>query len=214
MKAYRIHVQGIVQAVGFRPFIYRIAHEHNLRGYVKNLGDAGVEIVVEGREEDIEAFIEDVYRKKPPLARIDKIEKKEIPPQGFDRFYIEKSSKGGSGGDSIIPPDIAICEDCLRELFDPTNKRYMYPFIVCTNCGPRFTIIEDLPYDRENTTMKEFPMCDFCESEYRDPLNRRYHAEPVCCPVCGPSYRLYTSDGEEITGDPLRKAAELIDKGY
>ncbi|NJE54992.1 carbamoyltransferase HypF [Thermococcus sp. 21S9] len=214
MKAYRIHVQGIVQAVGFRPFIYRIAHEHNLRGYVKNLGDAGVEIVVEGREEDIEAFIEDIYRKKPPLARVDRLEKKEIPPQGFDRFYIEKSSKGGSGGDSIIPPDIAICEDCLRELFDPTNKRYMYPFIVCTNCGPRFTIIEDLPYDRENTTMKEFPMCDFCESEYKDPLNRRYHAEPVCCPVCGPSYRLYTSDGEEITGDPLRKAAELIDKGY
>ncbi|WP_456423561.1 carbamoyltransferase HypF, partial [Thermococcus sp.] len=214
MKAYRIHVNGIVQAVGFRPFIYRIAHEHNLRGYVKNLGDAGVEIVVEGRNEDIEAFIRDIHRKKPPLARIDKLEKKEIPPQGFDRFYIEKSSKGGSGGDSIIPPDIAICEDCLRELFDPTNKRYMYPFIVCTNCGPRFTIIEDLPYDRENTTMREFPMCDFCESEYKDPLNRRYHAEPVCCPVCGPSYRLYTNEGEEITGDPLRKAAELIDKGY
>ncbi|WP_297073884.1 carbamoyltransferase HypF [Thermococcus sp.] len=214
MKAYRIHVQGIVQAVGFRPFIYRIAHEHNLRGYVKNLGDAGVEIVVEGQEEDIEAFIQDIYRKKPPLARVDRLEKKEIPPQGFPEFYIEKSSKGESGGDSIIPPDIAICEDCLRELFDPTNKRYMYPFIVCTNCGPRFTIIEDLPYDRENTTMREFPMCDFCESEYKDPLNRRYHAEPVCCPVCGPSYRLYTSDGKEITGDPLRKAAELIDKGY
>lgn len=214
MKAYQVHVQGIVQAVGFRPFVYRIAHEHNLRGYVKNLGDAGVEIVVEGREDDIEAFIEDLYKKKPPLARIDRIEKKEIPPQGFDRFYIEKSSKGGKGGDSIIPPDIAICDDCLRELFDPADKRYMYPFIVCTNCGPRFTIIGDLPYDRENTTMKEFPMCDFCRSEYEDPLNRRYHAEPTACPVCGPSYRLYTNDGQEIYGDPLRKAAELIDKGY
>ncbi|MEO2151587.1 MAG: acylphosphatase, partial [Thermococcus sp.] len=111
MKAYRIHVQGIVQAVGFRPFIYRIAHEHNLRGYVKNLGDAGVEIVVEGREGDIEAFIRDIHRKKPPLARIDRLEKKEIPPQGFPEFYIEKSSKGGRGGDSIIPPDIAICDD-------------------------------------------------------------------------------------------------------
>ncbi len=214
MKAYHLHVQGIVQAVGFRPFVYRIAHEHNLKGHVKNLGDAGVEIVIEGREEDIKAFLRDLHRKKPPLARIDRVEKKEIPPQGFPEFYIERSSKGGKGGDSIIPPDIAICEDCLRELFDPINKRYMYPFIVCTNCGPRFTIIEDLPYDRENTTMREFPMCDFCRSEYEDPLNRRYHAEPIACPVCGPSYRLYTSDGRELTGDPLRKAAELIDKGY
>ncbi len=214
MRAYHLHVQGIVQAVGFRPFIYRIAHEHNLKGYVKNLGDAGVEIVVEGREEEVEAFLRDLHRKKPPLARIDRVEKKEIPPQGFSEFHIEKSSKGGKEGDSIIPPDIAICDDCLRELFDPTNKRYMYPFIVCTNCGPRFTIIEDLPYDRENTTMREFPMCDFCRSEYEDPLNRRYHAEPTACPVCGPSYRLYTNEGNEITGDPLRKAAELIDKGY
>ncbi len=214
MRAYIIHVNGIVQAVGFRPFVYRIAHENDLKGYVKNLGDAGVEIVVEGREKDLESFLRDLKTKKPPLARIDTIRKREIPPQGFAEFYIEKSSRGGGAGDSIIPPDIAICEDCLRELFDPTNKRYMYPFIVCTNCGPRFTIIEDLPYDRENTTMREFPMCNFCESEYRDPLNRRYHAEPVCCPVCGPSYRLYTNEGEEITGDPLRKAAELIDKGY
>ena len=214
MKAYIIHVNGVVQAVGFRPFVYRIAHENDLKGYVKNLGDAGVEIVVEGRERDVESFLRDLKTKKPPLARIDRIEKREIPPQGFPEFYIEKSSRGGGAGDSIIPPDIAICDDCLRELFDPTDKRYMYPFIVCTNCGPRFTIIEDLPYDRENTTMNEFPMCDFCRSEYEDPLNRRYHAEPVCCPVCGPSYRLYSNDGTEIYGDPLRRAAELIDKGY
>ncbi len=214
MKAYHLHVQGVVQAVGFRPFVYRIAHEHNLRGYVRNLGDAGVEIVVEGRREDIEAFIRDLKAKRPPLARIDKIKKQELPVQGFDRFYIERSSSEKSGGDSVVPPDIAICEDCLRELFDASNKRYMYPFIVCTNCGPRFTIIRDLPYDRENTTMDEFPMCDFCEGEYGDPLNRRYHAEPVCCPVCGPSYRLYTADGKEITGDPLKRAAKLIDEGY
>lgn len=214
MKAYLLHVQGIVQAVGFRPFVYRIAHENDVRGYVKNLGDAGVEILVEGSGENIDSFLRDLREKLPPLARIERIEKREVPPQGFDRFYIEKSSRGGKGGDSVIPPDIAICDDCLRELFDPTDKRYMYPFIVCTNCGPRFTIIEDLPYDRVNTTMREFPMCDFCESEYEDPLNRRYHAEPVCCPVCGPSYRLYTSDGEELVGDPLKKAAELIDGGY
>ncbi len=214
MKAYIIHVNGVVQAVGFRPFVYRIAHENDLKGYVKNLGDAGVEIVVEGQERDVESFLRDLKTKKPPLARIDRIKKREIPPQGFPEFYIEKSSRGGGAGDSIIPPDIAICDDCLRELFDPTDKRYMYPFIVCTNCGPRFTIIEDLPYDRENTTMNEFPMCDFCRSEYEDPLNRRYHAEPVCCPVCGPSYRLYSNDGTEIYGDPLRRAAELIDKGY
>ncbi|MPW39357.1 carbamoyltransferase HypF [Thermococcus sp. 101 C5] len=214
MKAYHIHVEGIVQGVGFRPFVYRIAHEHDLRGYVKNLGDAGVEIVVEGKEEKIKAFLRDLKEKAPPLARVERINVREIPFQGFDRFYIEKSSKGGGEGDSVIPPDVSICDDCLRELFDPTDKRYMYPFIVCTNCGPRFTIIEDLPYDRINTTMREFDMCDYCESEYRDPLNRRYHAEPVCCPVCGPSYRLYTNDGKEITGDPLKKAAELIDKGY
>lgn len=214
MKTYHVHVEGIVQGVGFRPFVYRIAHEHNLRGYVKNLGDAGVEIVVEGKEEDIKAFLKDLHDKAPPLARVQKIRTKEIPFQGFDRFYIEKSSNGGKGGDSVIPPDVSICDDCLRELFDPTDKRYMYPFIVCTNCGPRFTIIEDLPYDRVNTTMREFDMCDYCESEYKDPLNRRYHAEPVCCPVCGPSYRLYTNKGEEITGDPLKRAAELIDKGY
>ena len=214
MKSYHIHVEGIVQGVGFRPFVYRIAHENDLRGYVKNLGDAGVEIVIEGKEEDIRKFLRDLKEKKPPLARIERIKKKEIPPQGFDRFYIEKSSQKGAGGDSIIPPDVAICDDCIRELFNPADKRYMYPFIVCTNCGPRFTIIEDLPYDRENTTMREFDMCDFCESEYRDPLNRRYHAEPVCCPVCGPNYRLYTNSGEEITGDPLKKAARLIDEGY
>ncbi|AFK22452.1 carbamoyltransferase HypF [Pyrococcus sp. ST04] len=215
MKAYKIHVQGIVQAVGFRPFVYRIAHAHNLRGYVRNLGDAGVEIVVEGKEEDIKAFLSDLYNKKPPLAKIERVERREIEPQGFDRFYIEKSSNESRGeGDSIIPPDIAICEDCLRELFDPNDKRFMYPFIVCTNCGPRFTIIEDLPYDRENTAMREFPMCDFCRSEYEDPLNRRYHAEPVACPTCGPSYRLYTNTGEEIIGDPLRKAAKFIDRGY
>ena len=214
MKTYHIRVEGIVQGVGFRPFIYRIAHKHSLRGYVKNLGDAGVEIVVEGKEENIRAFLKALKDKAPPLAKVEKIKTKELPLQGFDRFYIEKSSNGEGGGDSVIPPDVSICDDCLRELFDPSDKRYMYPFIVCTNCGPRFTIIEDLPYDRINTTMREFDMCDYCESEYKDPLNRRYHAEPVCCPVCGPSYRLYTNEGEEITGDPLKRAAELIDKGY
>ncbi|WP_456321799.1 carbamoyltransferase HypF [Palaeococcus sp. (in: euryarchaeotes)] len=214
MKAYHIHVEGIVQGVGFRPFVYRIAYEHDLRGYVKNLGDAGVEIVVEGKDADIKAFLNDLKHKKPPLARVEKIKKKEVPPIGFDKFYIEKSSSGGKGGDSIIPPDVSICDDCVRELFDPSDKRHMYPFIVCTNCGPRFTLIEDLPYDRENTTMRDFDMCDFCESEYKDPLNRRYHAEPVCCPVCGPRYMLFDNNENEISGDPLKKAAELIDKGY
>ncbi|AIF68758.1 hydrogenase expression protein [Palaeococcus pacificus DY20341] len=214
MKAYHIHVEGIVQGVGFRPFVYRIAHEHDLKGYVKNLGDAGVEIVVEGKERDINAFLHDLKYKTPPLSKVERIKKKEIPLQGFDTFYIEKSSAGGGGGDSIIPPDVSICEDCIKELFDPNDKRYMYPFIVCTNCGPRFTIIEDLPYDRVNTTMKEFDMCDFCESEYTDPLNRRYHAEPVCCPVCGPRYMLFDRDGRELSGDPIKRTAELIDKGY
>lgn len=214
VKAYHVHVEGIVQGVGFRPFVYRIAHEHGLRGFVKNLGDAGVEIVVEGHEEDIRAFLHDLKNRAPLLARIEKIRIKEIPPQGFDRFYIEKSSDSGGEGDSVIPPDVSICEDCIRELFDPKDKRYLYPFIVCTNCGPRFTIISDLPYDRPNTTMRDFDMCDFCRSEYEDPLNRRYHAQPVCCPVCGPRYMLFDKEGVELSGDPIKKAAKLLDDGH
>ena len=214
MKAIRIRVNGVVQGVGFRPFIYRVAHDYNLKGYVKNLGDAGVEIVVEGEEDEINSFLHSLKSRAPPLAKIDEVNYREIPLNYFDSFTIEESSREGGGGDSTIPPDVAICDDCLRELFDPKDRRYMYPFIVCTNCGPRFSIIESLPYDRVNTSMNEFPMCRDCRREYEDPLNRRYHAEPVCCEECGPEYVLLNKDGEKIKGDPLKKAAKLLDNGY
>ncbi len=213
MKCVKISVNGIVQGVGFRPFVYRLASENSLNGYVKNLGDAGVEIVVEGAWNDIENFINQLKLKAPPLARVEKIEVKIISSKGFNTFTIQNSSSEKQGGDSIIPPDIAICEDCLKELFDPTDRRYMYPFIVCTNCGPRFSIIESLPYDRENTSMSEFPMCKECREEYENPIDRRYHAEPVCCPACGPNYTLVDRDGNKLKGDPLRNASRLIDEG-
>jgi len=214
MKCVKLNVNGIVQGVGFRPFVYRMAHEYGLRGYVKNLGDAGVEIVVEGEEKDIENFLNALRFRAPPLARVQAIKEVQLPLQRFVDFTIHESSKGKGEGESIVPPDVAICDDCLRELFNPEDRRYMYPFIVCTNCGPRFSIIESLPYDRENTSMREFPMCEDCRREYEDPLNRRYHAEPVCCEKCGPQYMLLDKEGEYISGDPLKKAARLIDEGY
>ena len=214
MKCIKITVNGVVQGVGFRPFVYRIAHKYGLKGYVKNLGDAGVEIVVEGKEKYIKNFEEDLKLRAPPLARVQEINEEILPLRGFEKFIIEESSKSYGGGESIIPPDVAICEDCLRELFTPTDRRYMYPFIVCTNCGPRFSIIESLPYDRENTSMDEFPMCDECRREYENPLDRRYHAEPICCDKCGPHYILLDKDNNPISGDPLKETAHLIDKGY
>ena len=212
--AVKLMVSGVVQGVGFRPFIYRIAKRYSLKGYVRNLGDAGVEIVISGRSENVEKFIHAMVHEAPPLARVEGIRKEDVKEDGFSEFIIYPSESSGAGGNSVIPPDVAICDDCLRELFDPENPRYMYPFIVCTNCGPRFSIIESLPYDRERTSMRDFPMCEFCEGEYRDPLNRRYHAEPVCCEGCGPKYKLVDSEGNLIDGEPISKAAHLIDSGY
>jgi len=210
----KITVNGVVQGVGFRPFVYRMAHKYGLNGYVKNLGDAGVEIVVEGETQQIRKFISDLKFHAPPLARVHEIEEELLPFHGFRNFTIQESSRGKGGGKSIIPPDVAICDDCLKELFNPKDRRYMYPFIVCTNCGPRFSIIESLPYDRENTSMDEFPMCEECRREYEDPLNRRYHAEPICCPTCGPHYKLVDKNYNPVPGDPLQITAHLIDMGY
>lgn len=211
--AYLLKVDGVVQGVGFRPFVYRIAYKYGIKGYVKNLGDAGVEIFVEGRKENVEKFLNSLKNEAPPLAKIENLRMKEVKSRGYKDFRIEKSSKGKGAGDSIIPPDVAICEECLRELFDPKDRRYLYPFIVCTNCGPRFSIIESLPYDRENTSMRDFPMCELCREEYEDPINRRYHAEPTCCEKCGPRYELYTKYGGRVEGEPLKTAARLIDEG-
>ena len=211
----KINVTGIVQGVGFRPFVYRIAVQNGLAGYVRNRGDAGVEILLEGEEQSIQSFMCDLQEKKPPLARIHDIIKTTLTGKNeHTKFAIYKSSEATELSGSVIPPDIAICDDCLRELRDPKDHRYEYFFITCTNCGPRFTIIERLPYDRENTTMREFPMCGFCQQEYMDPLNRRFHAQTVACPACGPKAYLTTSSGEPVKhADPVREAGRLLSEG-
>lgn len=212
----KIRVTGIVQGVGFRPFIYRIAMKNDLNGYVRNKGDAGVEILLEGREENIRSFLRDLKEKKPPLAQI--YETITLPLKGkneYKAFTILKSSDEAELSGSVIPPDIAICDECLQELRNPENPRYEYFFITCTNCGPRYTIIERLPYDRENTTMRDFPMCNFCKSEYTNPLNRRFHAQTVACPKCGPKAYLTTEEGELIENkDPIREAGRLLSEGF
>jgi hydrogenase maturation protein HypF len=211
----KLNITGIVQGVGFRPFIYRIATKHGLAGYVRNRGDAGVEILLEGSAQSIKNFMLDLTEKKPPLAQIDSVKSTELSGKNqYDKFTIYKSSEEAELSGSIIPPDIAICNECLAELRDPKNPRYEYFFITCTNCGPRFTIIERLPYDRENTTMREFPLCGYCQKEYNDPANRRFHAQTVACPECGPKVFLTTRNGEPIQAkDTVREAGKLLSEG-
>lgn len=209
-----IVVYGTVQAVGFRPFVYKTAIENGLSGYVRNRGD-NVEIVVDGPQDQITKFIDDLNQKKPPLAKIDRLL---INDKSFDEnfkgnlFYIKESKSGNGGSASMIPPDVCVCEDCQRELFLKTDRRASYPFINCTNCGPRFTIIKKTPYDRKMTTMEKFKLCPECLKEYRDVLNRRYHAEPVACPVCGPHYSLFNRSREKIE-NPIESAAKLLEDG-
>ena len=211
----KIEVTGIVQGVGFRPFVYRTAVKNRLNGYVKNKGDAGVEIILEGKEHAIETFLKDLKTEAPPLAQIYDTTKRKLKGKDEYRgFIISKSSSEAEHAGSIIPPDIAICDDCLRELGDPKDPRYNYFFITCTNCGPRYTIIERLPYDRENTVMRDFPLCGFCKKEYKDPLNRRFHAQTVACPKCGPKAYLTTNQGKPVQHkDPIREAGKLLSEG-
>jgi hydrogenase maturation protein HypF len=185
ISALGIHVRGIVQGVGFRPFVYQLAVKNNLTGWVCNTSD-GVDIEINGDSTSLELFLNDLTSSPPPLARIDEIKSHSTHPNAYTQFTILESRSDPS---NFIPisPDISICPDCLRELFDPANHRYRYPFINCTNCGPRFTIIKNIPYDRPFTTMAEFPMCPDCRAEYDNPLDRRFHAQPVACKTCGPS---------------------------
>lgn len=183
-----ILVRGIVQGVGFRPFVYTQASRLALRGRVRN-NTTGVLIEVEGDHGDIEQFVSDLKTNPPPLSAIDSVEcNHHLAPADFSDFVILESAPDGETSEMLVPisADMATCDDCLRELFDARNRRYRYPFINCTNCGPRFTIIEDIPYDRARTTMREFVMCAACRAEYEDPLNRRFHAEPTACQDCGP----------------------------
>jgi hydrogenase maturation protein HypF len=184
-----ISVTGVVQGVGFRPFVYGLAKRLDLHGWVRNTS-GGVEIMVDGQTSNLESFIQSLTTETPPLARIDSFYvQTDASSVEYSTFDIRPSTFV-EGEYQPISVDVAICPDCERELFDPRDRRYLYPFINCTNCGPRFTIIKDLPYDRPNTTMADFPLCDNCRAEYENPLNRRFHAEPVACPECGPFVQL------------------------
>ncbi len=202
-----INVRGVVQGVGFRPFVYRLAHEHGLAGWVLN-HSGGVEIEIEGPADTLAAFVRDLEGKAPPLAHIEGIEIADAPPAGYTTFEI-RHSVAEEGRYQLISPDIATCPDCLRELLDPTDRRYRYPFTNCTNCGPRFTIIADVPYDRPLTTMRDFVMCPQCQAEYDDPLDRRFHAQPNACPVCGPHVWLVSSPRFQVP-DAIRNSQFAI----
>jgi hydrogenase maturation protein HypF len=195
----RFRVAGVVQGVGFRPFVYGLARRHGLGGFVLNDG-SGVVIEAEGERSSLDAFAAALRADAPGLARVDTVTAEPLPPHAESEFRIEASA--ATGKTALIPADVATCNDCLRELFDPGDRRYRYPFINCTQCGPRFTIVRGVPYDRPLTTMAEFPLCGECRREYEDPLDRRFHAEPVCCPACGPRLTL-----------PLEHAVALLRAG-
>ena len=206
-----VTVQGVVQGVGFRPFIYRLARELDLTGWVLNTSSA-VEIEVEGTRRDLETFLARIPGEAPPRARIESLQAWDGRPMDYGAFEIRESQ--ADSGYQLISPDIATCAQCREELFDPLDRRYRYPFINCTNCGPRFTIITDIPYDRPKTTMAPFRMCDLCRREYEDPLSRRFHAQPNACPVCGPRAWVEDRDGRVLRcDDPVREIAALLRDG-
>lgn len=202
---------GIVQGVGFRPFIYRSAQKFDLSGWVQNTA-RGVILEVEGRQSNVDEFVPYFLDNPPPLALIESCDRQDIPVEGANTFEII-ASEGNGAGSQLVSPDIAICGNCTRELFDPEDRRYRYPFINCTDCGPRFSIIRELPYDRPKTTMKDFPMCGPCDMEYRDPYDRRYHAQPVSCFDCGPTLSLYDAELKEMK-QPLETAAAKLKAGF
>src|SRR5450432_506170 len=209
----RLLVQGAVQGVGFRPFIYRLATEIGIKGWVTNSAQ-GVVIEVEAPSAELDHFVSQIEAEKPPHSMIQRIAVETIPALGESNFEIRLSSDSGSRS-TIILPDLATCPDCVRELLDPTNRRYRYPFINCTHCGPRYSIIERLPYDRPNTTMRGFIMCEECRTEYENPLDRRFHAQPIACPRCGPQLRLLDSNGATLAvkDDALLMVASVIQRG-
>ena len=208
-----IHVSGIVQGVGFRPFIYRVATALSLKGYVLNLGDAGVRIVVEGNRGDIERLIQEIKNNPPSIAQIERLQVAWLPTQNAFTDFSIRASTATREPDSApeIPPDIAICDSCIDDILSPESRWYDYPFTSCAACGPRFTTITSLPYDRPNTTMIDFPLCDTCNTGYTNPADRRYHAQTTACPICGPHYTLLDSHGARInTANPVARAAEYL----
>jgi hydrogenase maturation protein HypF len=209
----RVTVRGAVQGVGFRPFVYRLAGELGLQGWVRN-SNLGVVIEVEGGVETLERFRLRLERERPPRAFIQSLEASYLDPTGYRAFEIRPSDASGERR-ALVLPDIATCPDCRREIFDPRDRRYRYPFTNCTHCGPRFTIIEALPYDRPSTSMKGFPMCPACRAEYEDPGDRRFHAQPTACPDCGPKLSLWDADGRALAEreDALAGAADALRRG-
>ena len=212
-QAIQITVQGIVQGVGFRPFVYRLARELQLSGTVANTGN-GVILELQGKAENIAAFCSRLQNDPPPISRITGITTEAIPVQEQRSEFIILSSPQGERPNTQVSPDIALCADCIRELFDPRDRRFRYPFINCTNCGPRFSIIRTIPYDRPNTSMDVFTLCPQCKKEYHDPLDRRFHAQPNACPTCGPSLSWQDKDGKPIAVDDcIGACAEALARG-
>ncbi|MCK4794750.1 MAG: carbamoyltransferase HypF [Desulfobacteraceae bacterium] len=208
----RLDVNGIVQGVGFRPFVFRLANRYGINGEIANTS-SGVSIRIEGIQKKIESFCNDLKKKSPPLAHITEILIHSEPLVHFSDFTIAKSRNYASKS-TLISPDVSICPDCLSELLDPGDRRYQYPFINCTNCGPRYTIIDDIPYDRPNTSMKHFTMCPDCQAEYDNPYDRRFHAQPNACPDCGPHLELCDNSGKRIPEqNPIKRTVELLREG-
>lgn len=216
----KLNISGVVQGVGFRPFIYQLAARYHLNGFILN-NTAGISIEIEGKNDAIEAFIASVQNELPPLARIDTLSSEMCEYKGYKDFQILQSETQYDKT-ALVSPDIAICKNCLQEMSDPNNRRYAYPFINCTDCGPRYSIIKTLPYDRPNTSMHFFTMCEACNREYNDPLNRRFHAQPISCPECGPTLRLLNTGHQvleegnnavHLTADAIKQGAIVAVKG-
>src|SRR5271157_4484500 len=203
-RRLKLALRGAVQGVGFRPFVYRLAAQLGLRGWVNN-STQGLFIEVEGPPAQLEQFLLRLPAEKPPRSFIHSLEASWLDPVGYADFAIRHSESAGPKT-ALVLPDIATCPDCLREIFDPANRRFFYPFTNCTNCGPRFSILEALPYDRANTSMKNFPMCPRCQREYDDPRDRRFHAQPNACWICGPRVQLWDARGQYIeSADPIAR---------
>ncbi len=208
-----IIISGRVQGVGFRPFIYRAANNLGLRGFVKNT-TGGVVVEAQGKKQSIENLLTELKQNKPQGSIISKIDKSILTPTGYHKFEIKPSATIPKKS-APIQADIATCQTCIEEIFDPKDRRYLYPFTSCTACGPRYSIIESVPYDRANTTMKGFSMCSECKSEYEDPLDRRFHSQTNCCAKCGPNVELWDSGGNSLAtkDEAIAKAIKAIKNG-
>ncbi len=210
-RAVRLRITGVVQGVGFRPFVYRLAQEHGIAGWVLN-GEDGVHVVAEASDEAVARFVDAIRDHPPAAAHVASFDVAPAPASGFDAFEIREST-GGDAPTVRISPDLAVCDDCLRELFDPADRRFGYPYINCTNCGPRYSIVLGLPYDRPRTVMRDWPLCNQCRREYEDPMDRRFHAQPVACPACGPTIRLKEGDAVVSGSSAIARAAALLATG-